>query len=91
MTNVLGKSGMQAAMYYLQLRQYVKNPEEFHKNLYAIFNEGATVLEKVIIKELFRKLGIPFDENAPFSFEKYIHLALEVLSTRPGSSRAIER
>ncbi|MBI2649570.1 MAG: hypothetical protein HYW93_07970 [Thaumarchaeota archaeon] len=82
MTNVLGQGGMQAALYHLKLDQHGKNPKEFHENLHTIFKDGATILEKVIIKELYLRLGMPYREREPFDFEEHVNLAMQVASSR---------
>src|SRR5438552_9687365 len=40
-------------------------PKEFHRKLQTVFGNGATILEKVIIKDLFRKLNIPYNSQEP--------------------------
>lgn len=82
MKNILGENGMQVALFNLQLIQYAKNPSEFHQNLYSIFKDGAVVLEKTIVKELFRRLSIHYREGESFDFERHLNLAREVLLTR---------
>ncbi|MCS4539436.1 MAG: hypothetical protein HYU03_01935 [Thaumarchaeota archaeon] len=81
MTNVLGQGGMQAALYHLKLDQHGKNPKEFHENLHTIFKDGATILEKVIIKELYLRLGMPYREREPFDFEEHVNLVMQVASS----------
>lgn len=82
MRNVLGDSGMQAVLFHLQLVQYAKDPKEFHDNLYALLKDGAITLEKIIVKELLRRVGIQYDEREAFDFERQVNLAREVLKTR---------
>lgn len=89
MRNVLGQGGMQAALYHLKLDQHGKNPKEFHENLRTIFKDGATTLEKVIIKELYLTLGLPYREREPFDFEEHVNLALQVASSRLGGRESL--
>jgi hypothetical protein len=52
-------------------------PKEFHKKLQAIFGNGATVLEKVIVKDLFRKLNIPYNSQQQFDYGEALERARE--------------
>jgi hypothetical protein len=71
---VLGEGGMTAVMYHLKLGTPLPTPAEFHKKLLVLFGpQGASSLEKVIVKELatklkwsldFRKMDRKFDFNA---------------------------
>ena len=53
------------------------NPEKFEGQLRSIFFDGAKVLERLIIKDLYRKLGIPYNSDTGFDFEKSIETAKE--------------
>ena len=44
------------------------DPKEFHRKLQTVFGNGATVIEKIIIKDLFRKLSLPYASEATFSY-----------------------
>jgi hypothetical protein len=52
-------------------------PKEFHKKLQTIFGNGATVLEKVIVKDLFRKLNIPYNSQEQFDYGEALGRARE--------------
>jgi hypothetical protein len=52
-------------------------PKEFHKKLQAVFGNGATVLEKVIVKDLFRKLNIPYNSQDRFDYGEALEMAKE--------------
>ena len=52
-------------------------PERFEGQLRSIFFDGAKVLERLIIKDLYRKLGIPYNSEARFEFGKSIETARE--------------
>ena len=52
-------------------------PKEFHKKLQTIFGNGATVLEKVIVKDLFRKLNIPYNSRDLFDYGEALEKARE--------------
>ncbi len=53
------------------------SPKEFHKKLQTVFGNGATVLEKVIVKDLFRKLNIPYNSQEPFDYGEALERAKE--------------
>lgn len=72
---VISDSGIKALFFNIESSQYLDDPETFHGNLYAVFNEGAIVLEKVIVKELFRKLNMPYKVRGDFDFTKCISQA----------------
>ncbi|MBI2184276.1 MAG: hypothetical protein HYU39_04870 [Thaumarchaeota archaeon] len=82
MNNTLGKGGTQALLFHLQLIQYANNPRQFHNNLYSILGPGAITLEKVIVKELFNRLNMRYDDRNDFDFEKHMDLARHIIATR---------
>jgi hypothetical protein len=51
------------------------DPKEFHKKLQSVFGNGATVLEKVIVKDLFRKLNIPYNSQERFDYGEALEMA----------------
>ena len=53
------------------------NPKEFQIKLQSVFGNGATVIEKVIIKDLFRKLNIPYTFQGPFNYGEALDKARE--------------
>ena len=76
--NVVGESGMKAVLFRIESGQFIDNPEEFHRDLCLIFNDnGAEILEKVIIKELFRRLSLLYEERDDFDFASYVNQAKE--------------
>ena len=75
--NIVGESGMKAVLFRIEFGQFIDNPEEFHRDLCLIFNDGAVILEKVITKELFRRLSLPYEERDDFDFATYVDRAKE--------------
>jgi len=75
---VVGESGMKAVLFRIESGQFIDNPEGFHRDLYLIFNDGAVALEKVIIRELFRRLSLPYEERGDFDFVTYVNQAKEL-------------
>lgn len=52
--------------------------KEFDRELHSLFGNGAFVLERIVVKDLYRKLSIPYDSNAGFDYEKSLATAKEV-------------
>jgi hypothetical protein len=53
------------------------DPKEFQIKLQSVFGNGATVIEKVIIKDLFRRLNIPYSSQGPFNYGEALEMARE--------------
>lgn len=86
MSNLLGENGMKAALFHLQLVQFARNPDEFDKNLRVVFKDGAVVIEKMILKELCKRLNVPYEEKGVFDFERYINKMSEFLGRKGAPS-----
>ena len=78
----MGESGRQTVLLNVELAQHTSNPETFHRNLHGLFNDGALVLEKAIIKELFRRLGVTYEEKSDFDFVGCVNHAKRFFLTR---------
>jgi len=57
------------------------DPKEFHRKLQSVFGNGAGVLEKVIVKDLFRKLNIPYNSQERFDYGEALERAKEACAT----------
>jgi len=84
----LGDSPKKAIFFHLETSFKIKkdnipaNLTEFAKALEKIFGPGASYLEKLIVKRLYEKLGLEFEEIESWDFLEYIdnvkkHLPLE--------------
>jgi hypothetical protein len=73
---------MKVVLSNIELALCADNPRELHKSLRSIFKEGAFVLEKVILKELFRRLSLPYEERKDLDFEGYVNHARSLLAVR---------
>jgi len=69
----MGESGMKAIFFHVELGDYIEDAGEFHRNLYEMFGDGAVILEKLIAKELFRRLGLPYSEKNNFDFKRCVN------------------
>ena len=54
------------------------NSKEFDRKLELLFGNGAVVLERIVVKDLNRKLGIRYDSEASFDYGKSLETAREV-------------
>ena len=57
MNKVLGAEGTRAILYHLNLPS-LDNPKRFHERLTEIFGFGTPSLERVIIQQLHRSMGV---------------------------------
>jgi len=80
----LGESPRKAIYYHLnksfklQKEDIPEDTDKFSDALNTIFGPGAEVIEKLIVKNLYNKLNLNFDEKANFEIDDYISLAREV-------------
>ncbi|MGQ9743046.1 MAG: hypothetical protein ACUVQW_00365 [Candidatus Bathycorpusculaceae bacterium] len=74
----LGESGREAVYFHLKNLYNVKKEEipfkleEFAEGLRKIFGLGAAVIEKAIIKSLYDKIGMKYEERKGRSFLAYV-------------------
>jgi hypothetical protein len=80
---LLGESPTKSLFFHLKLDQHIENPREFHRRLEKGLSRGAVVLEKNIVKELFRRLNIDYEQKG--SFEQYVEYARKIYARRIGS------
>jgi hypothetical protein len=81
----LGDSPKQAIFFHLETSFEISkdsiptNLTEFSKALEKIFGPGASYLEKLIVKRLYEKLGLEFEEVKNWDFLEYVKNARECL------------
>ena len=74
----LGDSPKQAIFFHLEISFEISrdnipaNMTEFSKALEKIFGPGALYLEKLIVKRLYEKLGLEFEETENWNFLEYV-------------------
>jgi hypothetical protein len=79
----LGESGKQMIFFHLDKNYSVKRheipkkPEAFAKGLEKIFGAGASVLEKLIVKSLYSKLGLEYEDLESRLFIDYVNYVRE--------------
>lgn len=82
----LGDSPKQAILFHLENSFKIRktkiptNLTEFTKALEGIFGPGASYLEKLIVKRLYEKLGLEFEEAQTWNFLDYVNDAKKHLS-----------
>ena len=64
------------------LFENLASPWEFEKQLSAIFGNGAKVLERMVVKELYREIGMSYNSGEVFSYGDCIDAAKEYCFVR---------
>ena len=59
----------------------VTDPKEFHRKLQTVFGSGATVIEKIIIKDLFRRLNLSYTSQDYFNYGDDLERARQACSS----------
>ncbi len=59
---ILGESGERAASFYLRPEDF-RSPRDLENGIRLLFGDGAFVLEREILREYCRSLGVPFQER----------------------------
>jgi len=72
----------------LQRESIPKETNEFSRALNTIFGPGAKIIEKFILKELYRRLELNFEDKEDFTFADYIREAKK-LAERERQGRKI--
>lgn len=82
----LGNSPKQSIFFHLEVSFKITkdsipaNLTEFARALEKIFGPGAYYLEKLIVKHLYEKLGLRFEEEEMWDFLDYVDNAKKLLS-----------
>jgi len=82
MRDILGEEARKATMFHLKVPDYERHPGEFHVHIGAIFMQGASVIEKVIVRDVYDKLDLRFDEDGKIDYVNSMTLALKEASKR---------
>ncbi len=88
--NTLGESGMSAVLFDIESRRCIEDARILHDKLYGIFGDGALLIEKVIVKELCRRLHVSYEEPKDFDFARSVDRIRDLFKTGRQSPRAIE-
>ncbi len=79
LTDVLGKPALGALVSHYHLDDKAGSPEQIHQILGNLFGNGAVVLEKLILREICKELGVPLEEQPVFEFQTAVLAAKESL------------
>jgi len=77
--DVLGESGRHMVFFHLERscsikrHEIPKKPEAFAAGLEKIFGAGASVIEKLIVKSLYSKLGLKYEDKEECPFADYVN------------------
>ena len=80
--HVLGEVGLKAILLNMESGHYIDDPGEFHRGLHSILGSGAVVLERAIVKELFSRLNLPYEERSDFDFAECVATARNLFTAR---------
>lgn len=85
---VIGKSGMEAVYINFKLEKYLMDPRGAHESLLPAFKEhGARILERAVIKEVYRKLNEPFIDQDNLGFENQFERTKNLYMTKEFEDR----
>jgi hypothetical protein len=87
MRDLLGGTGAEATLFHVGLSHYESETREFHVRLYSIFRAGSATVERMIVRDLYKRLNLPFDDWLDFDYEKSVAYALKVAHERVGQGR----
>lgn len=90
MKGALGQSGADSIVYHLHLKKFGNDLGAFHSGLASLLGDPAVVIETLIIKSLYSRLGLQFDEGENLDFVRRANYAKVTFSSRP-AERAGER
>jgi hypothetical protein len=76
--DLLGDSSMQAILYHVGMSGFGKDPKLFDQKLRELLRAPASIIEEVIVKDLFKRLDLLFAPTGTFDFERYVSSAKEV-------------
>lgn len=82
-TDVLGEGGKRALVYYIPIENITNEPRAFHEKLTSILKAGAPTLEYIVAKELYRRMGFPFNEQEQFDFVKCVEEVKKMAAKSP--------
>ena len=58
--------------HHLKLEEFAEKPEVFSAGLERLMVSAARVIEQMILKNLYRRLGLKFEEKKGYEFSDYI-------------------
>ena len=81
--NVLGQVALDAVFSRVKLVSLAEAPSELHNGFEQIFGPAAEILERLMVKDLFRRLNLKFEEvTSSFDFATYVNIAKREFSMK---------
>jgi len=81
--NVLGQAALDAVFAKMKLVSLSEAPHELHSGFEQIFGPAAEILERLMVKDLFKRLNLRFEQVMPtFDFETYVNIAKREFSMK---------
>jgi len=80
--DLLGESSMRAILFHLNLERLAGDTQMFDKKLRELLNAPATIIEEIIVKDLFRRLDLLYLPRGAFDFQRYTAAAREFYSSQ---------
>jgi len=80
--DLLGESSMLAILYHLSLERLGSDPQAFDKKLRELLDAPATIIEEMIVKDLFKRLDLLYSPKGGFDFQRYTSAAREFYVSR---------
>ncbi len=91
-TDVLGAFGGHALVYHIPMDTIKTDPEMFHEKLKTLLGTGASTIEYLVAKELYRRMGFMFSEDEDFDFVRCVAKAKEMaMEKSPSAETGVER
>jgi hypothetical protein len=82
MRDLMGEEARKAALFHLPEADYGKHPKEFHVHLGVVFKQNASVIEKVIVRDVYSRLDLRFDDDGKVDYERSMKFAFKEASKR---------
>ena len=80
---MLGQVALDAVFSRMKLVSLAEAPSELHNGFEQIFGPAAEILERLMVKDLFKRLNLKFEEVPPsFDFETYVSIARREFSLK---------
>ncbi len=81
--NLLGESAATATLYHLQFHSTIGSPKLLSEKLHSLFRDGAEIIERIIVKELFQNLALSYEDSSHFDFNSCLTRAKKMFLASP--------
>jgi hypothetical protein len=80
-TDLLGESSMRAIVFHLGMER-LGDEQVFDQKLREFLKEPASIIEEMIVKDLFKRLDLLYSPRGPFDFVRYARAAREFYTSQ---------